>query len=181
MGDQEKFIGDCPSSGDLIEHKRQIINAEKHYTSFLKAGGNANGKEGLRLGTMAQNVTDEVISHRLEIETKICNTEKALQDAGKEYSAVNNQNTLRAKISCYQKAETDLNTLKSELLDIDSKQGTNYANAAREKNLLFLKRMKDINLDCNFKKGQLQSNPMEAGAEEMRKKLQEMVGKHKRK
>lgn len=181
LSEQQKHIDDCPSVQDLIEHKRQVIDAETRFNAYIKNGGNANSKEALRLGTMAQNVTDQVISDRLEIETKICNTEIALKNAMKESSSVNNQNTLRDKISCYKKAESDLNALESELLDIDAKQRTNYSNAAREKNLIYLKKMQDINLDCNFKKGQLQNNPMTPGAKELGEKIQKIIGKQKRK
>lgn len=181
LGEKEKNIGDCTTAQDLIDHKRKIIEAEEQFNSYVKNGGNLNSKEGLRLATKAQNVTDQVITHRLETEIKICKTENALENAIKEYSAVNNQNTLRAKIECYKKAESSLKTLESQLKRIDSQQGTNYANAAREKNILYLKTMKDINLDCNFKKGQLQSNPMNPGAQELGQKLREMLKKNKRK
>lgn len=181
LNNQERNIGDCTTSQDLIDHKRQIIEAEEKFNAYIKSGGNLGSKEGLRLATKAQNITDQVLTHRLETEIKICETENALENAIKEYSAVNNQNTLRAKIECYKKAQSSLKALESQLKRIDSQQGTNYANAAREKNLLYFKTMKDINLDCNFKKGQLQSNPLTPGAQEMGQKLREMLKKNKRK
>lgn len=180
LGDQERNIGDCTTAQDLIDHKRKIIEAEEQFNSYIKNGGNPTSNEGLKLATMSQNVTEQVITHRLETEIKICETENALENAIKESSGVNNQNTLRAKIECYKKAQSSLKTLEAQLNRIDSQQGNNYAIAAREKNLLFLKTIKDINLDCNFKKGILQDNPMNPGAQEVGQKLREMLKKNKR-
>ena len=133
-------------------------------------------KEGLKMGAKAQNVINQVIMHRLESEEKICNLEYSLWLIANQNSSAN-KNTINQKMACHEKAIADLDNLEKELSLIDTKSGTNYAKAASEKNVLYFQKMRTINLDCNFKKGQLQENLMNKGANELGDQMKEMLKK----
>ena len=57
---------------DRVKYQREVLKKEMTYKKYLENGGNAQSKEGLRLGTMAQDVLDQVIIHRYETQVKIC-------------------------------------------------------------------------------------------------------------
>lgn len=164
----------CDASRLLIQHKRKILEYESAYNNYIKSGGNAMSKEGLKLGAKAQDVINQVITHRLESEEKICDLEYSLWLIENQNSS-SNKNTINQKMACHKTAIAELKNLEKELSLIDTKLGTNYAKAASEKNVLYFQKMRTINLDCNFKKGKLQENPMNKGASEIGDKLKEMI------
>jgi len=164
----------CEASKLLLQHERQILEYESAYNSYLKGGGNPMSKEGLKIGAKAQDVINQVITHRLKSEERICDLEYSLWLIANQNSSAN-KITINQKMACHKKAIDELNNLKTELSLIDTKAGTNYAKAGSEKNVLYFQKMRSINLDCNFKKGQLQSNPMDKGAKEIGDLLKEMM------
>ncbi|SFB68428.1 hypothetical protein [Kaistella jeonii] len=165
----------CNAAKTLNLHKTQVLNTELIYNNYVKGGGNPMSKEGLKLGSKAQDVRNEVIKHRLETELKICQTEKNIQTAPSRNSTAGQLSTYQKKLACYNDAVNDLSNLEASLKDIDARQGSNYGKALAEKNVLYFQKMRDINLDCNFKKGKLQENPMNKGANEIGDKLREIL------
>lgn len=165
----------CNAAKTLNMHKTQVLNAELAYNKYVKSGGNPMSKEGIKLASKAQDVRNEVIKHRLETELKICETERDIQTAPSRNSTASQVATYQKKLACYNDAVKDLTNLETALKDIDAREGNYYAKALPQKNVLYFQKMKNINLDCNFKKGKLQENPMNKGANEIGDKLKEMI------
>ncbi len=155
----------CAAANALLAHKRQMLNKERAYNDYIKNGGNVHNREGLRLGTLAHDAKNHVITSHLEVEKKICELE----------NSESSSNSKQLKIACLQTASNQLKELKNAMENIDSRNGTNYAIAANEKNKLYLKKMKEIDTNCNVKKGQIQKNPFEDGAKKMGEQLKEMI------
>ena len=165
----------CNASKSLNLHKTQVLNAELAYNKYVKSGGNPTSKEGLKLASKAQDVRNEVIKHRLETELKICETERDIQTAPSRNSTTSQIATYQKKLACFNDAVKSLTKLEISLKDIDAQNGTNFSIAVAKKNVFYFQKMRDINLDCNFKKGVLQDNPMNKGADEIGDKLREIM------
>ena len=154
-----------------------MLDKEKNLNNFLKAGGSAQSREGLRLGAMAMDVIDKVVTDRLELEKRICSQEYSLyiynnnSGYGEKLKTIANN-----KIQCYNIAINQLNELKTQLEQINARNGTNYAKAISEKNLHYFKKIKDIDLNCNFDKdGKKKTTTMDAGAQKLRDQIQEIM------
>lgn len=167
----------CEAAEALVQHKRQMLDKEKNLNNFLKAGGSAQSREGLRLGAMAMDVIDKVVTDRLELEKRICSQEYSLyiynnnSGYGEKLKTIANN-----KIQCYNIAINQLNELKTQLEQINARNGTNYAKAISEKNLHYFKKIKDIDLNCNFDKdGKKKTTTMDAGAQKLRDQIQEIM------
>ncbi|MCI3936996.1 hypothetical protein MQX03_07280 [Chryseobacterium aahli] len=166
----------CEATTALVQHKRQVLNKEKSYHNFIKSGGNPNSKDGLRLGAMAQDVTDQVVTHRLETEKRICAAEYSIQVASREYNGAKAKERASKKIACYSIAVKQLDELQKSLTAINVRHGSNYAKALAEKNMLYLSKMRSIDTNCNQDKaGNTKKNPMEDGAKQLGEQLKEMI------
>lgn len=174
--DNLEYNKNCEAGAALVLHKRQILEKEKNYTDFIKAGGNPNGKDGLRIGAAAQDVIDQVITHRLETEKKICAQDYSIYVASKEYNGEKNKERAQNKKQCLSAAVRQLDDLQKYLEAINVRNGTNFAKAVREKNLLYLNKMKEIDTSCNLDKaGNIKKNPLENGAKNMGEQLKEII------
>jgi hypothetical protein len=165
----------CEAVAALIQHERQILTKEKILNDFVKNGGNINSKQGLKLASAAGDVIDQVIKHRLETEKGICSQQYSMLMNDKENNKKLKERAQK-KLDCYKIAVNKYNDLQKELEKIDAKNGNNYTKAVSEKNMLYLKRMKDIDSDCNQdRNGNIKDNPMDEGAKKLRAQLQEMI------
>lgn len=157
------FINECGAAKSLEAHKKQMLEKEKRLNIFVKNGGNIHGQEGLKLAAKAQDVIDQVITERLNVEIRLCKLKNAKF-----------RNDI-AKRECLNLSIPLLNVLIKELEGIDAKHGTNYAQASAEKNILFFRRMKDIDVNCNFNRDGSKNTKFEKGAERLGEMLKEKI------
>lgn len=162
----------CAAANILIQHKRQVISKEVEYNKYIQNGGNPQSKEGLKLGAMAQDVTDKVIEHRLETEKNICDQEYTVQSS----SDAKLKDRAQRKIQCYSLAVNQLNVLKTSLDQVSTRNGNNYGKALGEKSMMYIKKMAEINMDCNLDKaGNIKKNVMDEGSQKLRDQLQKIL------
>ncbi len=178
--EEEINATDCDAKLHLVKYEREVLKKEMTYKKYLENGGNSQSKEGLRLGTMAQDVLDQVIIHRYETQVKICEQKYTIQISANQSNGAQIKEKALKKIQCYNLAVNQLNELETILEEIGTRNRNNYPMALYEKNKAYQARMKDINLDCNMTKaGNTKVNPFDNGSKILRDQIMEKLKRKK--
>ncbi len=149
------------NNSPCAQEQQQLINLEKRVNTKTKNANNyykrnpvvvvdANN-ETQKMIVDAGNPTDMATKRKLEMELRVCQLYDDIyvsQQNGRQNA--NSENRKLTQIACLNQARDQLIFLESELQNLDRRYATEASKAQIEKSKHYMRRIKDINTDCNL-------------------------------
>ncbi len=148
------------NTSSCIEEQQAIINFEKSVLAKSKRLNNYTKQnpvidaniniETKKMITAAADPKDAATNTKLEIELRICQLYDEIytnQNNGNPSARI--QNKKMNQITCLNEAREQLIFLENELSALETRHASNPNKALGEKNVLYLRRMGELNTNCN--------------------------------